>query len=98
MINAPLAVIEELQKLRPGDPSPALENAKLEELRKHNLFENIVSISNAGVEDVSSCSDFFSRQHRVPHGDRLFAREEEDFGAADQRERGHKRVSAAVSR
>ena len=57
-INALLAVIEELQKLRPGDPRPALAHAKLEELRKYKVFENIVSISNTGVEDVSSSSDF----------------------------------------
>ncbi len=57
-INALLAVIEELQKLRPGDPSPALAHTKLEELRKYKVFENIVSISNTGVEDVSSSSDF----------------------------------------
>jgi NTE family protein len=57
-INALLAVIEQLQNLKPGDPNPALADAKLDELTKYKVFENIVSISNSCTEDVSSSSDF----------------------------------------
>jgi NTE family protein len=57
-INALLAVIEQLQNLRPGDRNPALANAKLEDLAKYKVFENIISISNSSVEDASSSSDF----------------------------------------
>ena len=57
-INALLAVIEQLQNLQPGDRNPALAHAKLEDLAKYKVFENIVSISNSSVEDASSSSDF----------------------------------------
>ena len=57
-INALLAVIEQLQSLQPGDRNPALADAKLEELAKYKVFENIISISNTSVEDASSSSDF----------------------------------------
>jgi NTE family protein len=57
-INALLAVIEQLQSLQPGDRNPALADAKLEELAKYKVFENIISISNTCVEDASGSSDF----------------------------------------
>jgi NTE family protein len=69
-INALLAVIEQLQNLRPGDRNPALANAKLEDLAKYKVFENIISISNSSVEDASSSSDFSpaSIQQRMTTG------------------------------
>ena len=57
-INALLAVIEQLQNLKPGDRNPALAHAKLEELAKYKVFENVISISNSSVEDASSSADF----------------------------------------
>ena len=57
-INGLLAVIMELQGLRPGDLNPALAHAGLEQLNKYKVFENIIPISNSGDEDASGSSDF----------------------------------------
>jgi NTE family protein len=69
-INALLAIIEELQKLKPGDRNPALTDAKLDHLAKYKVFENIISISNSSVEDTSSSADFSpsSIQRRMTAG------------------------------
>ena len=80
-INALLAVIEQLQSLKPGDPNPALADAKLEELAKYKVFENIISIIELQRRGRIELVRLLAGQHPAPHGHRL-------CGCEGQAERG----------